>query len=126
MVPAITNALSGYKAATERLSVSAENIANQFSTSRVENGKVTNEPYVPQRVEAISQAEGGVTTERVAKEPASVPRLNSSTGELENVPNVNLEEEIVNQVIASYDAKANLRSIQIQNELFKSALDIFT
>lgn len=131
MVGAISNALTGYKAATERLNVSAENLANQFSTARVENGKVTNEPYVPQTVQAISQEEGGVATRVVDKEAAFVKRFNpdspnADANGLEDVPNVDTAEEAVNQVIASYDARANLKIIKVEDEIIQSALDIFT
>ena len=37
-----------------------------------------------------------------------------------------LQKELVNQLIASYDAKANLKAIQIQADIFENTLDIFT
>lgn len=131
MVGGITNALSGVKNATERLQVSANNIANEFSTVKNEGGKLTNEPYRPQTVVSVSQQQGGVGTEVVPREPETLKRYEPDSPVADEngfveAPNVDVAEEITNQIVASYDAKANLKSLQTQNETLKSLLDIFT
>lgn len=131
MVGGITNALSGFKNATDRLQASANNIANEFSTIKSEGGQLRNEPYKPQTVLSISQQEGGVGTEVVPREPATIKRYQPDSPVADDngfvdAPNVDVGEEMINQIIASYDAKANLKSIKVQNDLLKSTLDIFT
>ena len=118
-------ALSGYDVAAKKIAVSANNVANQFSTSRVENGKVVNEPYQPQRVEAISQEEGGVRARVVDKNPAAL-EAPTAGGELQQVPNVDTAEELVNAKIATYDARANLAVIRAESKLQDYVIDIFT
>lgn len=124
MVSAITVGVSGFNAAAERVKTSADNLANQFSTARVEGGKVVNEPYVPQQVQSISQENGGVTTKRVDKYPASVP-IAKGDGTTVDMPNVDTAEELVNMQVAANDAKANLAAMRIENKMQQSLLDIF-
>ena len=131
MVAGIANALSGYQNAAKRIEVSASNIANQFSTVKTEDGESTNRPYQPQRVIAVSQEEGGVKSEVAPREPATLKRFdpnNAAANEqgIAEVPNVDIGEEMVNQIIASYDAKANMKAIKIENNLLQSTLDIFS
>ncbi len=124
MMSPINIGVSGFNAASDRIQKSANNLANQFSTSQVKDGVVTDEPYVPQTVQAISEPGGGVTTKLIGKTPATVmtPNGDGTTSEL---PNVDTAEELVNMQLASYDAKANLATIKVQNQMSQSLLDIF-
>ncbi len=131
MINPINSALSGLSAATRRLQVSAANIANMQSTQRVENGNVVNSPYVPQRVQQISQAGGGVSTLVQDVNPAATRIFDPEDPQADAegfvaYPNVNLENEIINQKIATYDYKANLKTLKIQDELEQSLLDILS
>jgi flagellar basal-body rod protein FlgC len=131
MVGGIANALSGYQNAAKRIEVSANNIANQFSTVKTDGGESSKKPYQPAVVISVSQQEGGVQTEVQPREPATVKRFdpqNPAADEsgIADVPNVDVGEEMVNQIIASYDAKANLKAIKIENDLMQQTLDIFS
>ncbi len=117
--------LSGLQAASKRLENSANNIANIHSTSSIVNGKRINAPFTPQRIDQVSLENGGVSTVSREVEPATI-QVADATGELTEYPNINLEQEIVEQQIASYDYKANLRSIKTADENIQYLLDIFT
>lgn len=124
-------ALSGLNAAEKRIGVSASNVANLSSTARTaEDGSLVNDPYRPQRVEQSSLASGGVRADvvevsnptiRVAASPDDP--LAAADGTVE-IPNVSLEEEVVNQVQATYDFKANLKVLETQKEMDEALLDI--
>lgn len=131
MVSSINTALSGLNAASKRLAVSSNNIANQNSTKSLENGQTVDKPYVPQRVEQISLENGGVKTVVKDVDPATVTQFDPDNPDADanggiQVPNVSLESEIINQKIATYDYKANLKTLKVQDDLLKSLLDIQT
>ena len=124
MVSAVDISLSGLNAASKRLEVSANNIANQFSTKSTDaNGNVTNTPYTPQRVDTISLSTGGVQAQANNVSPASTAAPDAE-GNLQQVPNVDQADQLVQQNIASYDFKANLKAIKVQDDIMKSLLDI--
>ncbi len=124
MISGISTALTGYNAATARVKTAADNLANQFSTARLENGEAVDTPYVPQQVQAVSQESGGVTTRLVGKTPATLA-VPSGDGSVATVPNVDAAEELTTLVVAESDARANLSSIKVQNRVQQSLLDIF-
>ena len=111
---AINTALSGLNAATRRLAVSAENTANQQT-----------ENYRAQKLEQEALDSGGVRTNVVEKNPATITAVNTE-GETVELPNVSLEEEVAQQVISTYTYKANLRTIQVAQDLQESLLNITT
>lgn len=121
MVSAVTGiAVSGLQAAGKRLENSANNLANQLTTS-----EATGRAFEPQDIVQISEAAGGVRTEAVARNPATValPDADSATGTVQ-APNVNEAEELINQQIAASDFQANLASLKAQDKMEKSLLDI--
>ena len=129
MVDVSKIALSGLNAATQRLGVSASNVANLSSTVRTaEDGSLVNDPYRPQRVVQSSQSSGGVRTDVVevsnptirVYDPASPVAAEDGTVEL---PNVSLEEEVMQQQLATYTFKANLKVLKTQQELDEALLD---
>ncbi len=123
MVSSIDTALSGLNAASKRLEVSANNLANQFSTKSVTDGKVSDTPYSAQRVDQISLSSGGVTTQVSNTNPAT-NTVADPQGGLQQVPNVDTANELIQTKLASYDFKANLKTIQAQDNMFKNLLDI--
>lgn len=131
MGPSLNIALSGFNAANQRLTVAAQNLANQQSTTQRVDGAVVDRPYQPQEVVQSSQANGGVSTEVRPRDNATVDvyqpeNPNADDNGVVQYPNVDTAEELVNARIASYDAKANLKLIKIQDDLFKNTLDIIT
>lgn len=89
-------AVSGVQAASTRLNVSAHNVAN------------ANTPDFRKQVVQQSQEAAGVVT---------------TIGKAEEV-GVDLAAELVAQQAASYDFKANLRTLRTQEEMMGSLLDI--
>jgi flagellar basal-body rod protein FlgC len=122
--------LSGMNAAQVRLGNSANNVANLQSTSSLVNGERVERAYQPTDVSQRSiEPTGGVETSIRTRNPAIIPVYqpeNSAADEngIVEFPNVNLEEEAVQQKIASYDFKANAKVIKTQDEMMKSLLDI--
>lgn len=125
----INVALSGMNAAAQRVSVNANNIANAQSTQTVQNGQTVSKPYVPQQVEQKSQEIGGVSTSLRDVSPPSIPIFapdNPAAGEdgVVQLPNVDVNMEVANQVMASNSYKASASLIKRADEMYQSLLDI--
>ena len=122
-------ALSGLNAASLRIGTSANNIAN-VSTTGVEAGGKRTGTYTPTDVvQTAVEPEGGVSASLVARDPAAVNRSsagNNDPASRDNsqFPNINLDEEVVNTDIATYDFKANLKSLKAANDAIGSLLNI--
>ncbi len=131
MTTAIDSALSGLAGASRRIEASASNIANQSSTSTQVNGVTTNKPYIPQDIVQISLGAGGVRTEaRDVANPVVQYHDPENPQADENgfvaSPNVDTADEIVKMQIASYDFKANLKTIQVYNRMQQNLLDMLS
>lgn len=125
MVSAIDTALSGLKAAGTRLSVAADNIANQSSTKTIKDGQHSDTPYVPKRVDLVSLSNAGVQAQVRDVTPSSVTAPDpNNPGGTQELPNVDLANELIQMKLASYDFKANIKTIKVQENLQKSLLDI--
>lgn len=126
----IGSSLAGLHVAAKRVQVASNNIANQNSTAKLENGVTVNEAYKPQRV--VQTTEGGVpkATIQTAENPTQKLYLPDSPQADEygfiEYPNVDTARELVELKIASYDYKANLKAIAAQDEQYKSLLDILS
>lgn len=127
MVVAFNIALSGLAAADKRLQTAANNIANVSSTKSLVNGQAVDQPYIPQRVDQVSLSHGGVLsqTSDAANPFITVPDLDNLQNTVQ-LPNVDIGQELVNLKIASYDFKANLKTIQVQDNLNDTLLDIIS
>ena len=126
---AMNIAVSGLQASGKRMAVSANNVANMNSTLTSKNGQTVKEPFIAQQVNQTSLASGGVKATTRPVDPPYVEVYDAddaAAGEngVTKYPNVNLEEEVVNQITASYDYKANLKVIKRADEMMKSLLDI--
>ena len=93
-------AMSGLNAASTRLNVSAHNIANSQTPG-----------FKRQEVEQTALAEGGVSVTLDSAETAQAAPLD------------NLTEDLVAQMAAAYEFKANLKVIQTQQDLLGQWLD---
>ena len=124
----INTSLSGLQAAGNRLQVSANNVANQHSTSSRVNGQTVGEAYQAQEVQQQAVQAGGVHSEVRTKTPATVSYFDpdnsaANADGLTEYPNVNLEEEVISQQIAGYDFKANLSVIRTADEMLGNLID---
>jgi flagellar basal-body rod protein FlgC len=127
MVSAIESAISGLNAASTRLNVSANNIANQFSTKTNVNGTVIDQPYTPQQVDQVTLSGGGVQAKISNVNPATITVADptSATG-LQQLPNVDPAQELVGQIMIAQSYKANLKTIEEANKMLDSLLNIQT
>ncbi len=124
MVSSIGVSLSGMQAASTRMAASADNVANLQTRSIKRGGEVVQEAYTPHDVQQSSiEPQGGVRATVRDRDPATV-ELPTFDGDVADYPNVNLEEEIIGQEVASYDFKANLKAIKTADEMMKNLLDI--
>lgn len=91
-------AMSGLNTASTRLNVSAHNIANSQTPE-----------FRRQQVVQTSQIEGGVS--------ATLAVAQDSAASAQEAPLSSLAEDLVAQVSAAYEFKANLKVIQTQQDL---------
>jgi len=124
----LATSLSGLNAAGTKLNVAANNIANAQSTKESKNGVEADKVFVPSKVENVSLGgSGGVKSLVNPVEPASfLVSQNSQTGELEKLPDVDLGEQTVDTILAKNAYKANLVTLEAQNETIKQTLDIIS
>jgi flagellar basal-body rod protein FlgC len=120
MISPVGSALSGLNASSRRIAVAADNIANQFSNN-----------YTPSQVDQVSLSNGGVLAREKAVTPDKVQIFNpvdpnADASGLVSMPNVDVANELVSMSIASYNFKANLKSIKVSDEMQKSLLDILS
>ena len=125
-------AQSGLTAAQTRVGVSAANIANARSTAQTDaQGNVTNQPYEARRVQLTQPVPGGGVVADVVIDQNPTVRvqafesdvLAAPDGSIE-VPNVNYAEELIEQQMATYDFKANLKVLETQKEMEETLLDV--
>lgn len=122
MASVIDTALSGLKAADTKLQTHANNIANQLSTSKLADG--SSKPFIPNRVDQVTLSPGGVKA-LVTQDAEPLDTPVGGNGEVaQGFSNVDPARELVGSLIASYDFKANLKTIQVQDKVQQSLLDI--
>ncbi|HEY6258868.1 MAG TPA: flagellar basal body rod C-terminal domain-containing protein [Xanthobacteraceae bacterium] len=125
-------ASSGLAAASLRLQVSANNVANASSTGPLPDAaNAGNFPpaYVPQRIDQVSVAGGGTAATVGTVSPSYVTQYDPTAPFADNngqvaAPNVDLANEVVQQIIARYEFAANAKVLQVGSEMMKSLLDI--
>jgi flagellar basal-body rod protein FlgC len=128
-----TIALSGMTAATRRLTVSASNVANIASTGALPDASgavATGAPraYAPLVVVQTASAGGAATSVATATRPSiavsdpQAPFANASG--LVAAPDVDLAQEMISQMIASYSFTAGAATLKADNRMTKALLDI--
>jgi flagellar basal-body rod protein FlgC len=127
-------ALSGLNAASRRLQVSASNVANAQSTGAVPNANGTvpagaPQAYAPLQVVQSASAGGGVQTSVTTVTPSTTtvfdPQASFANQDgLVAAPNVDLAQEFVGQLLASYSFAANVAVLKTNDQNTKSLLDI--
>jgi len=127
-------AVSGMLAASQRLQVSARNVANVRSDGALPDAQGNfspdaPRPYTPLRVDQVDLAAGGtravvteVSPSYVATYDPSAPYANQDG--MVAAPNVDLADEVVQQLMATYAYAANARVVTSYNQMVKSLLDI--
>ena len=124
-------ATSGLLAAQKRVNVSASNVANARSNSeRDGQGNVINKAYEPRRVETTTHVGGGVSA-NVVIDPNPTVTIQAVSGDILagpdgsiEIPNVDFAEEFIQQKMATYDYRANLKVLETQKELQETLIDV--
>ncbi len=118
----IYTSLSGLVAASTRLSVSADNVANMRSLGfQTAADGSDNGGFRPKQVQQTSVAGGGVIARPLFVDPASVQAYEPGSPDanaegLVPRPNVDLGEEFVNQILAEQAYKASAKMIQAEEK----------
>jgi flagellar basal-body rod protein FlgC len=129
-----TIALSGMTAATRRLDVSASNIANAMSTGALPNADGTlpagaPRAYAPLALIQTASAGGGTQTTITTATPSTTaisdPQAPFANPDgLVAAPNVDLSQELVGQMLASYSFAANATVMTVADSMTKALLNI--
>lgn len=129
-----TIALSGMNAAARRLEVSASNVANAGSTGALPNADGAlpagaPRAYAPLELVQTESAGGGTQTSLTTITPSTTavsdpqaPFANQNG--LVAAPNVDLSQELIGQMIASYSFTANATMMKAVDRMSKSLLNI--
>jgi flagellar basal-body rod protein FlgC len=129
-----TIALSGMNAAARRLEVSASNVANVQSTGALPNADGTvpagaPQAYAPLELVQTASAGGGtqtaVTTVTPSTTAISDPQAPFANQDgLVAAPNVDLAQEMISQLIASYTFAANATVMKADDRMTGALLNI--
>ena len=123
-------AVSGLRAQSRRLAVSADNVANVSSLGVHPDPQLAKpEGFAPQHAILSSQALGGVAASTAPITPASFlsyqpDHPDADPDGLVPLPNVSLEQELVEQIQALRLFQANVKTIQVQDQMLGALLDI--
>lgn len=127
-------ALSGMNAASRRIEVSASNVANVASTGALPNADGTvpagaPTAYAPLEVVQTANGSGGTQTAVKTTSPSTVAVSNpqalfANQSGLVAAPNVDLSQEMVGQMLASYSFAANATVLKVGDRMTKALLDI--
>ena len=115
MISGIHSALSGLTAIQKKIGATANNVAN-VNTDGYKKTRVTLHEQEPQGIEAVTQqiqTPGPMVYEQTAAEEALVEKSN-----------VELGEELPSMMLSRRFFQANLKTMQVQDEMLGSLLDI--
>ncbi len=127
-------AASGMAAASQRLQVSAENIANAESDGPLPSAGAAVQAqyapaYVPQQIDQVATPGGGTSAVVVDAQPATVAAYAptapyaDANGEVA-APNVDVAAEAIQQATAAYDFAMNVQVMRVYSQMTKTLLDV--
>ena len=123
-------AVSGLQAQSRRLEVSADNVANVSSLGVHPDTQLAKpEGFAPQHTVFTSQVLGGVAASTTPITPAAYlsyqpDHPGADPDGLVPLPNVSLEREMVDQIQALRLFQANVATIQTQDRMMGTLLDM--
>ncbi len=123
-------AVSGLRAQSRRLSVSADNVVNSRSLGvHPDPAQAKPEGFAPQKTVFSSHALGGVVASKAPIAPASYmsrqpDHPDADADGLVPLPNVSMEQEVVEQIQALRIFQANVATIQTQDRMLGALLDM--
>lgn len=115
MISAVQAALSGLQAYQTKLANNANNIANANSEG-FKKSRVVLEDQQPQGVTA--------TVEKVDTPGAQVQQQTSDGYDIVELSNVDLGEELTEQMVSHHSFSANLKTLQVADEMVENLIDI--
>lgn len=126
MISSLSASLSGLQANAARVATAANNIANVRSTGPADQPQ---RAYQPQVTTTEALAGGGVTTKTQTVTPPTTTAYapedpNANAEGLVAMPNVSLENEMIEQQTAVIGYKANASAVRVASEMDKSLLDL--
>ncbi len=126
MGDSLSIALSGLQANAARVGVAASNLANLRTSGKVDAPETA---YQPQQTVLTAQADGGVTAAIKPVEPATetvyAPTdANADADGLVAMPNVSVEQNLVDSLMATTGYTANASVIKTLAAMDRSLLDI--
>ncbi|MCB1680417.1 MAG: flagellar biosynthesis protein FlgC [Rhodospirillales bacterium] len=112
------------------MNASASNIANLTTEGSLEEGGQAPYSALTTVSKSLGNTPGGVRTDVVAKNPPYVPAYSPDSPFADEqgivgVPNVSLEEEIVNLKLSEITYKANIATIKASENLSDELLSLF-
>ncbi len=121
MTGAFTTAISGMRAASVRVSVAGENIANLQSSGAIDQATQSYSGYKPKQVQQSSGL-GGPQTTVTTKSPGFIPVYNpdhpdANASGLIGQPDVDLAQNIVDMKIAQNAYEANAKVLRTAFEM---------
>ncbi|MGZ3297272.1 MAG: flagellar basal body rod protein FlgC [Xanthobacteraceae bacterium] len=129
-----TIALSGMNAAARRLEVSASNVANVLSMGALPNADGTvpagaPRAYAPLELVQTASADGGTQTAVTTASPSTTAVYDpqapfANQDGLVAAPNVDLAQEMIGQLIASYTFAANATVMKADDRMTGALLNI--
>jgi|SRR4051812_25361605 flagellar basal-body rod protein FlgC len=129
-----TIAVSGLKAASQRLEVSASNIANVRTTGALPGADGTlpagaPKAYAPLELVQSDVAGGGTQATITTSSPATTASYDPSApfankDGLVASPNVDLAQEMISQLLAKYSFAANARVLKASDEMSRTVIDM--
>lgn len=128
-----TIALSGMTAATRRLAVSASNVANIASTGTLPDASGAVAAGAPRAMPLVvveTASAGGGTATSVATATPSTTAVSDPQAPFANAsglvaaPNVDLSQEMISQLIASYSFAAGAATMKADDRMAKALIDI--
>jgi flagellar basal-body rod protein FlgC len=130
MDPVSAIALSGMRAASLRVQSSASNLANMNDEAPLPGSGVAGpKPYAPTRVTTVSLGAGGVQAQ-LQQDPAAYSAAYAPSSPYADpagmvaTPNVDLASEAVGQAEALAQFRASVLTIEAEDRMQKSALNI--
>ena len=125
-------AASGMAAATLRLQVSANNVANAYSSGPLSTSAASGnfpDAYVAERVNQVGLAGGGTSASVGFVSPGAVPAFDptapyADANGMVDSPNVDLTSEIVQQIVARYSFAANAQVLHSDARMTAALLKI--
>ena len=108
----VKNNISALNALANKQAISSNNIAN------VESSKFKKSTTI------IEEEKNGAVTSKIQQVNTPGVMINQPDGSMEELSNVDLPQELTGMISTKHGYEANLKALQVQNEMEESTLDL--